>query len=203
MGYSASFEVSLSISIYCHKSSSVTLDYQPHYKNKQKCHSDKLSTIYTILFEHTAYLYSLSCYKCTLYIIQEKLTQKLMQVYTTTIQSLKQQSDKVHCCHQDQRAHHHGSTTKNLRTLAAGDRLVVWIAVVRCSIVTHYIGKFISWCGAELLKWKNSRKRVIFTIVLFLPHVGSMQNWLSVVLSCKIPVHWVRFNPHIVLCGHA
>ena len=140
--------------------------------------SDKLNTI---LFEYIAYLlFFLICYKCTLYIIQKPL-----QVYTTAIQSLKQQSGKVHCYHQEQRAHHHGSTgstnstgsihssgsvhcsgsihssgsvhcsgskAKNLRTLAAGNRLVVWIAVVRCSIVTHYIGKFISWCGAELLK---------------------------------------------------
>ena len=133
--------------------------------------SDKLNTI---LFEHTAYLlFFLICYKCTLYIIQKPL-----QVYTTAIQSLKQQSDKAHCYHQEQRAHHHGSTgstnstgsihcsgskAKDFRTLAAGDRLVVWIAVIRCSIVTHYIGKFISWCGAELLKWNNSHKKVIFT----------------------------------------
>ena len=85
-----------------------------------------------------------------------------MQVHTTAIQGSQQQSDKAHCCHQEQRAHHHGSTgstnstgsihssgsvhcsgskAKNFRTLAAGDRLVVWIAVVRCSIVTHYILK--------------------------------------------------------------
>ena len=128
--------------------------------------SDKLNTI---LFEYIAYLlFFLICYKCTLYIIQKPL-----QVYTTAIQSLKQQSGKVHCYHQEQRAHHHGSTgstnstgsihssgsvhcsgskAKNLRTLAAGNRLVVWIAVVRCSIVTHYIGKYVSWSGVELLK---------------------------------------------------
>ena len=124
----------------------------------------------------------------TLYIIQKPI-QTLVQVLTATIQSLQQQSDKAHCCHQEQRAHNHGSTgstnstnsihsswsihssrsvhssgsiTKNLRTLAAGHRLVVWIAGVRCSIVTHHIGKHISWCGPELLKWNNSDNRVIF-----------------------------------------
>ena len=83
-----------------------------------------------------------------------------MQVHTATIQILQQQSDKAHCCHQEQRAYHHGttsstksgSTAKNLRTLAAGDRLVVWSAGVRCLIVTHYIGKHISLSGAGLLK---------------------------------------------------
>ena len=40
---------SLSVGIYCHKSSSVTLDYQPQYKNNQKCHSGKLSTIYNLV----------------------------------------------------------------------------------------------------------------------------------------------------------
>ena len=75
---------------------------------------------------------------------------------------LQQQSDKAQCYHQEQRAHHHSSTANNFRTLAAGDRWVVRIAVVRCSIVTHYIGKFISWCGKKLLKWNNSHKRIIF-----------------------------------------
>ena len=92
----------------------------------------------------------------------------VMQVHTAAIQSLQQQSDKVHCCHQEQRAHNHGSTgstnsrstAKNLRTLAAGHRLVVWIADVRCSIVTHHIGKDISWCGPGLLKRNSSEKRV-------------------------------------------
>ena len=104
-----------------------------------------------------------------------------MQVHTATIQSLQQQSDKAHCCHQEQRAHNHGTTgstnstessrsvhsstnsgntAKNLRTLAAGHRLVVWIADVRCSIVTYYIGKDIPWCGPQLLKWNDSDNRV-------------------------------------------
>ena len=99
----------------------------------------------------------------TLHIIQKPI-QTLMQVLTATIQSLQQQSDKGHCYHQEQRAHNHGSTgstnsrstANNLRTLAAGHRLVVWVADTRCSIVTHNIGKDIPWCGPELLKWNNS-----------------------------------------------
>ena len=71
-----------------------------------------------------------------------------MQVHTAAIQSLQQQSGKAHYCHQEQRAHDHGSTgsTNNLRTLATGYRWVVWIADVRCSIVTHYIWKVFPHC---------------------------------------------------------
>ena len=84
----------------------------------------------------------------------------VMQVHTAAIQSLQQQSDKTHCCHQQQRAHHHGTTANNLRTLAAGHRSVVWIAGVRCSIVTPYIRKDITLSGAEILQI-NSIDKII------------------------------------------
>ena len=97
----------------------------------------------------------------------EKPQKKQSDVHTITIQSLQQQSDKAHCHHQEQRAHHHGSTgstnsgstTKNFRTLAAGDRWVVWIAVVRCSIVTHYIGKIFCCVPTKILKANKKDKR--------------------------------------------
>ena len=117
---------------------------------------------------------SFECFSCVLYLVNSKtqlyrwyqatLYNKVLVVHTAAIQSLQQQSDKAHHCHHKQRAHDHTGSTNNLWTLAAGDGLVAWIADVRCSIVTHHIGKSIAWCGLELLKWYNSDKRVLFNI---------------------------------------
>ena len=125
------------------------------------------------------------------------------EVHTTAIQSSKQQSDKAHCYHQEQRAHHHGSTgstnstgsihssgsvhcsgstTKNLRTLAAGDRWVVWIAVVRCSIVTHDIGKIFSCVPTKILK-PNQKKRKKETSCLVHISVTEEEKYIQQIMN--------------------
>ena len=93
----------------------------------------------------------------SLYMSNHKRVQS--DVHTAAILGSQQQTGKAHWCHQEQRAHHHGSTTKNFRTLAAGDRWVVRIAVVRCSIVTHYIGKTFCCVPTKILKANKKDKR--------------------------------------------